>query len=376
MRPSLANLQALRGAACLLVVLYHVGGWELLTWPRVHWLYPLRWAGFAGVDLFFALSGFILTWAHADAVGRPGRLPGYLLRRAWRIGPPFWAAMLLGIGLTTLAGGEVPAVGWAAWLLLPGEPNPLVPVAWSLGYELVFYLAFGGLLLLPRRTAVAAGGGWAAAVIAGGVTGSSPTGRWEAVALGPFVLEFLGGAAAAVLVRGGMVGRPRSWLLLAGAWAAGGLLVAGGPGPDDLPAAVWRRVLVFGPPAVLAVYALAAGDRTGTLALSRRLRPLGDASYSIYLLHVPIGSVVFDLTLGMHHRQVPHLLWLAGMIGAGVGGGWLMYRLVERPLLGLAKRRVPPPVVVGPVSVNLGPPPAARRSGTPRPSARSGCSAG
>jgi exopolysaccharide production protein ExoZ len=82
----LRNLQALRGVACLLVVWLHVAATESgmhgLRTPLFHagW-----WFGAAGVDLFFVLSGFVITYTHWTQRGRPAAVPGYLFRRAWRI---------------------------------------------------------------------------------------------------------------------------------------------------------------------------------------------------------------------------------------------------------------------------------------------------
>ena len=68
MSSRLHNLQALRGAACLLVLVYHLAAFELATETSAHRhiLHPVTFFGFAGVDLFFVLSGFVITWVHAD----------------------------------------------------------------------------------------------------------------------------------------------------------------------------------------------------------------------------------------------------------------------------------------------------------------------
>ncbi|MGL4420416.1 MAG: acyltransferase family protein, partial [Gemmataceae bacterium] len=89
----LRNVQALRGLACLFVVLYHVAGWEQLVWPRIPVFGFYRYFGFAGVDLFFVLSGFIITHAHWKQIGQPRHLPTYLYRRLSRIYPVYWLAL-------------------------------------------------------------------------------------------------------------------------------------------------------------------------------------------------------------------------------------------------------------------------------------------
>ena len=345
MRPTLHNLQALRALACLAVVVYHVGGWETLVWPRVYVLWPVRWFGFAGVDLFFALSGFIIAWAHRDAPGRPARLPGYLARRAWRIYPPYWAALALSAGLSgVVAGQTVFPPGWAAdwldWVLLAprGDGCRFVPVAWSLVYELMFYLAFAARFVAPPGWGKWLAGGWAAVVVGAGAAGWEPGPFWQKLPFSPFVLEFLGGAAAAGYLARGAGRWARPCLAAGAAWAVGAGVVLHSADPDQLGGRLWLRVLAFGPPAVLLVYALAAGELAGRVALPRWLRPVGDASYSIYLFHPAVCTTTLFLTWGIGHGLLPHLVWLAAMIGSAVGGGWVLHRLVERPLLRLAKR--------------------------------------
>src|SRR5205085_9963681 len=65
------NLQALRGVACLLVVIYHTATQEELFGLSFQVLRPVHWFGYAGVDLFFVLSGFIITMIGRKDLGRP-----------------------------------------------------------------------------------------------------------------------------------------------------------------------------------------------------------------------------------------------------------------------------------------------------------------
>ena len=71
MSRTLSNLQALRGIACLLVVWLHVAVWEREYGVRTPLLREVKWFGSAGVDLFFVLSGFIITYTQAAHFSDP-----------------------------------------------------------------------------------------------------------------------------------------------------------------------------------------------------------------------------------------------------------------------------------------------------------------
>src|SRR5207253_2853094 len=89
----LTNLQALRGVACLLVLFFHVAEWELhrCESPAVRVAAPFEYFGYAGVDLFFVLSGFVITWVSFGKLGDRSQLLSFAWRRAWRIFPLYSA---------------------------------------------------------------------------------------------------------------------------------------------------------------------------------------------------------------------------------------------------------------------------------------------
>jgi peptidoglycan/LPS O-acetylase OafA/YrhL len=79
----LQNLQALRGVAIVTVVLFHLADWELKMGlnPTYLFLRPFAYFGFSGVDLFFVISGFIISWVHYDRIGQPAAVRDYAFKR-------------------------------------------------------------------------------------------------------------------------------------------------------------------------------------------------------------------------------------------------------------------------------------------------------
>jgi len=157
----LTQIQALRAWAAIGVVLFHLGG--ALSAPKYFGLaFPAQLSslGASGVLLFFVLSGFIIHFVHAGDLDRPERLPRYLFRRAMRLYPIYWVVLGLVAGFAIISGigadGLPREMGviLKTILLAPqdksvvgGTGAPVVIVAWSLQYEIMFYIGFGLLRL-------------------------------------------------------------------------------------------------------------------------------------------------------------------------------------------------------------------------------------
>ena len=127
-RQPLYVIQAGRGIAALLVVLFHAT--SIAEFYLHHDLAAGVFIfGYGGVDLFFVVSGFVIMWVHGDDIGHLDRLRPYLIRRLIRIYPVFWivAAVLLPI-----YSGVPPAMNLAtlvrSLLLLDPMNNPIVCV--------------------------------------------------------------------------------------------------------------------------------------------------------------------------------------------------------------------------------------------------------
>jgi len=151
----LPGLDLLRAIPIVWVMLFHsflVGG----LGPDFAWLSRYGWAG---VDIFFVLSGFLIGTQVLQILQRTGRisLAGFYARRAWRILPAFAVMLALYVFFPSLR--ELPGLqpGWqfatfTMNLLIDYERNPAFSHAWSLCVEEHFYLVFPLLALgLSRR---------------------------------------------------------------------------------------------------------------------------------------------------------------------------------------------------------------------------------
>ena len=135
----------------LAVVLTHAAGDDYgLIWGYygLHaWIVPF---GRGAVNFFFALSGFIIPYVYNNEGVRE-----YLRRRFIRIFPTYWLVnfALLAAGLMIPALGALPQYQpWnllASFLILPQPQMPLLPLAWTLEHELVFYALFAVWIWRP-----------------------------------------------------------------------------------------------------------------------------------------------------------------------------------------------------------------------------------
>lgn len=297
------SVQYLRAVAAIAIVVVHAshpGG-------------PLESALRAGVDLFFVISGFIMV---ISTEGKPARARDFLLRRAQRILPLWWVALLT---VALLGLGQGGPVEWAmSTLLLPYAINPVGHgmvswgVGWTLVFEAVFYAIFAVGLALGRRSFAPVA---LLVLVAAGLTFGRPDMPLAAVATHPLLLEFLLGIAAARLVLAGIV--PSPWLVPVGLT----MLAAGLSARLGLDA----RALTLGLPLAVTMLGLIGLERRGRLPDWRALGFLGDASYAIYLFHYAPIMLVWTVL-------PKDSFWIMTAI-LGIVVGCVAHLAIERPLL-------------------------------------------
>ena len=282
-------MEGLRGFAVFLVFLVHyatlVQPWVTPQGGVAATLDALHRIGNAGVDLFFVLSGFLI-YGHLIASPQPfGR---YIARRVQRIYPAFLAVFSVYVVLSflrtsdsKLPDGDVATIIYLVQnlLLLPGllPIEPLITVAWSLSYEMVYYLVMpGAIAVLALRSRSS---GWRITFFAASTLVALAV---FAVAGGSVRLTmFLAGVLLyETLPRGRAPGSAAAWIALVLCLAA---LLVPMPGPAGQ---TLRTALLFTGFFVLCYSCF--GQPRQTVARAFRWTPmrwLGNMSYSYYLIH-------------------------------------------------------------------------------------------
>jgi peptidoglycan/LPS O-acetylase OafA/YrhL len=320
--------------------------------------------GYSGVSLFFVLSGFILAHVYGEAAapGRPFPAKQFLIARFARVYPAYLAALVFavpalvrdlhvrpdaptgatvtGICLSTVTMVQAWVPGWGCWWNCPG---------WSLSVEAFFYLSFPLIapVLLRRRTATLAAVGvsaWLLALVLGaftvaeianeaalpwmqfrlpGLTAWTPVVRLPEFVLGMCASRVLRTQAA--LPRVGMLG---------GGLAVAVVLAVASLAPSD-----WSSLLLW--PGLSLLYAIVIVALSSPLhrsvLSSRALQRLGNASYSLYLLHAVAQGYLLaaiNRTWGPEHAGgwVVFLIYVAIVLTMSI----LMHDWVEVP----ARRRL------------------------------------
>ena len=338
MRHKFISIQYLRGLAAILVLASHALLYPLLehdlAYGRLGWL---------GVILFFVISGFIMV-----AVTGEGRFSptDFLRRRFIRIVPMYWGATLVAAALALLAPQLFKTTVYdtgqlvLSLLFVPffnpvsGGIHPLYKLGWTLNYEVFFYVCFALLAFLGARARVV----WLTAAftslaVLGALFHPQPAIPQFYTSFMP--LAFCAGAWLGLATLSGQLGA-LSWgsvcvaVLLAIAGLVEGFVVDYGGLVED-------GVAFIGLVAFASVLVLLAVRLERNLPRVALLEQIGDASYSIYLVHIYEVAILAGFAFMLLN---PADIWAdyvvaAVSIAGGTVAGLLVYRLVERPVLRL-----------------------------------------
>jgi peptidoglycan/LPS O-acetylase OafA/YrhL len=345
------SLDMWRGVACLSVLLYHSAVYLRVgeAAPPWSWIGALLGLGWAGVPVFFVISGYCIS-ATADAERRKSAgTKRYFKRRFRRIFPPYWIAIGLFVvfvgGLEVLIPGlfsdrqypismpwRVGAWDWLwnltlteSWMgSLSGKESFFLTPAWTLCYEEQFYAVTGILLVVCRRRFFSGALAVTALTIAARLTGMVVPGAFFD---GRWLMFAAGIAVYWVACYPPGAGRKAAVALL----IAGLVMAALHPRlPGETAGHYSELTVAF----VFAVVVLLLHRWDGWLVRFVPLRPLmfcGTLCYSLYLLHWPIVKAISHgaVLIGLAGAAQTVLIVIPVCCACAIAAAWWFHRAVE-----------------------------------------------
>ncbi|MES2902612.1 MAG: acyltransferase [Pseudomonadota bacterium] len=323
-RAHFTTIDALRGVAALSVVLFHLGGAGLPKLNSPISMQLTSW-GWAGVEIFFVISGFIIPFVMLKARFRWNDAVSFMARRFTRIWPP--SAVLIALSVAQYAVAtrlqESPSVEWAqpsATMIISNllYAVPLTGhewisgVFWTLAVEFQYYLFLAlvfPLLASGRKWLMAAG---VASLVSGLLPGA------ETILFLRYAIYFAMGGLC-LLYRERLLER-RPFLVALIVMAAVASIQHG-----FLPTA-------FSVATVLAIAFVSLRNPVLTF--------LGTISYLLYLVHILVASSFEYVLVSLFDPSSPaaRLLGQLVCIALAIAGAWIFYRLVERPSIAWSRR--------------------------------------
>lgn len=358
----LQSIQGLRGIAATLVLFFHMASFQRQMAENnsadVELLSGIWDHGWAGVDLFFVISGFIMVYVTQNSGRHFKDVGSFMFSRVTRIYPLWWVCA----GIMTLyfsisygmpaapdrVADSREAMSYAvkSFLLIPQQAEPTLALGWTLIHEMFFYAVFAILLFVPREYLP-----WALALWAGLTAFAAQFilpaafGRtFTELAASPLSLEFIAGGLVGYLVATNRFFHPQFFFILGLVLSALALIFF--PIESDKNFTV-LRVAVFTLPFIFLTYGWVCGELKKNWTVPRWLSHLGDWSYSLYLTHY----IVLVTLRRIYPSVFPENWWV------GADGIWdnilfallslslsvltaaLFYNLIERPSLRFFKKR-------------------------------------
>jgi exopolysaccharide production protein ExoZ len=345
------GLQVLRGIAALMVMTAHTElFWYMATSDPRAANFPAN--GALGVDIFFIISGFVVTYATVRRSGSTESAGTFIARRFLRIAPTYWLMSCVAVAILVwhhLQGEPISTypspIGYyilGSFLFLPLPLHgtisaPVLAVGWSLNIEMYFYVLFAfGLWLRASISRFIASSVLIVTLVIVIQAPSRVTGYGATM-----LCEFIAGVLLAryVILGGEISGRIA---IPAGAVSALILIFV----PLKMSFLTWRG-LTCGPLAFFIVLAAISLENRQSWHWPKPLVALGTISYSLYLVHVPLAQVLMPVLCKVHivrlasPTRLSHLIFVVTGIAFSLAAAVLFYRLAEKPTHDFARRRFP-----------------------------------
>jgi exopolysaccharide production protein ExoZ len=310
-----ANIQALRAIAATLVIFQHI---HIVT------------LGSFGVDIFFVISGFVITYVSVSETPA-----AFLLKRVFRVVPLYWLGTIAVFAVAAVAPSLVnsttadviellKSLFFIPYVKSNGLTHPVLFLGWTLNYEVLFYAIFGLALTFGSKAAPLIATIFISSLVLIGLLFSiqtEPFRFWTQ----PITLEFLFGVWIFVGWHKGL------WLLIAPRYAiALGVVLLVLMGWEQTKGSFdWIEPISFGIPAAAIV--MLALSCEGKIQVPAILLAVGDASYSLYLFHPYLVEPAQKIVTHFTQSPVVIILAIPFMVAAAIAFALLSYRIIERP---------------------------------------------
>jgi len=326
---TLHNIQILRAIAAILVVMHHVFPHYQAMGNTIRWIEHISNLGFVGVDIFFVISGFIMSYTTFEKPRGIQSAKIFFKHRLFRIYLgywPFFVAMIFTLLLTY--GLESKDILGSFLLYNPDMFKLVLPVSWSLSYELYFYLLFLITFFFTRKQLYIYMplfiGILLLLILSSAYKNYLPLSFFYS----PFLLEFFMG----VLLYMFRTYLMHIWILIVSITL---MAVAFYFGVEYDNKNGLLRILTFGSSAFLLVLSMLIIEYKNIYTGSGFLHDLGDASYTLYLSHLIFLELFYYTGIRALFTTNGILVPLIGflfIIGITITFSFFYYRLIEKPM--------------------------------------------
>lgn len=335
------SLQVFRGLAAVMVLLAHSNimlNKNLFSGAFV--------PGYIGVDFFFVLSGFIIMLTCKKHIGS-GEVSDYIRKRALRVFPPYIIYTVLAF-LVSYTYEQLTGTRLIYWVYINAQnflqsislypfsadktKLPILPVAWTLTHEMLFYILFASLFFIKNKSGILLiAAAWICLIVAAPVMKVSGSNYLLDTFLSSRNMEFIMGCVMAYFASHHVDWKISATALIVG---VGMLVVAWSNTLSGYSITALSDWAVYGVPFALIIFGATRLERLIHNKNGRVLRFLvyiGDASYSIYLVHF-IVIMVCKRTINDFGMQYGYIeFWVTSAMALVVS--LAMYELIEEPMI-------------------------------------------
>jgi exopolysaccharide production protein ExoZ len=336
------SIQFLRGLAALIVVIYHTAGYIKVNFSPVVFLDDFFNFGFAGVDLFFVISGFIILFTSKKYINNPESIGEYLKKRFVRIYPIYWIILsilfLLSWFIPFLLNKNVFKTefpdNFSSYIntifLLP-KHLAINAASWTLSYELYFYLVFS-LIILSKKLKfipllILAISFYNSIILNPNADFIKPT--YFTFFFSGYNFEFMFGVLICQFYHKINFSKILSILFV---FISVVIITQLGHNVGDFD--TYKRIITFGMPSGLILLSLLNLEKNHGLRFSKFLIMLGDASYVLYLIHFPMMLLLnkIPVLLGYSFSINTEIYYSYFIIISIVITSIYIHKWVEKPL--------------------------------------------